>query len=273
MLRYTLQDAERWAAFSGDHNPIHFDRTQAARLGSDELSVHGMRAMLDLKHFMDTAAQLSDTLCQAEYLSFMARLRRPLWCNRNYALSFLPGKRPQRISAVMTEESGEPCFESRLDTPPTIELEPNGLPHSISHEQWHSLDQAFPGPKGVFSRWLFLDSILFRFLVNAPETFHMISKAIPGLPGQSLLDIFSQVTVIQTHHETRFHSSLLHAHEARPPRDDVYYAIQAPLITGELHDGALLRIGIQAWSDAQPLMTTTLTLKVWPPAGQAHRGE
>jgi acyl dehydratase len=32
-LCYSLRDAERWAAFSGDDNPIHFDATEAKRFG------------------------------------------------------------------------------------------------------------------------------------------------------------------------------------------------------------------------------------------------
>ncbi|MBO1916418.1 MaoC family dehydratase [Providencia rettgeri] len=50
-LRYTLEDAKQWASFSGDDNPIHFDLEWVKAKGGDQLSVHGMRALLDVKQF------------------------------------------------------------------------------------------------------------------------------------------------------------------------------------------------------------------------------
>lgn len=270
MLRYSLHDAECWAAFSGDYNPIHFDRERAAQLGSDELSVHGMRAMLDLKHFLSQAAQSSDTLNGTEHLTFTARLRRPLWCNHAYALSLLPNKRPQRISAVLTDQAGEPCFDGRLDSAQPPVMEQIDQAHTISANQWQSLNTLFPRPDALFSQWVFLDAALFQFLVKAPETFQMIRESFPDLPGESVLDIFTQVAVIQTHHETCFHSGLLLPHAAAWPQQNLHYAVQPPLITGDRESGALLRIGIQAWNDMQPLMSTALTLKAWPPASQTR---
>ena len=46
---FNRSDAERWAAFSGDFNPIHFDLDAARALGTDHLIVHGMLALLHAK--------------------------------------------------------------------------------------------------------------------------------------------------------------------------------------------------------------------------------
>jgi hypothetical protein len=48
-IRFSRGDAERWAAFSGDHNPIHFDIDQARLLAADGLVVHGMVALLPMR--------------------------------------------------------------------------------------------------------------------------------------------------------------------------------------------------------------------------------
>ncbi len=48
-LHYTLSDAQQWAMFSGDNNPIHFSLEAARAIGGSQLSVHGMRALLDVK--------------------------------------------------------------------------------------------------------------------------------------------------------------------------------------------------------------------------------
>lgn len=46
---FSTVDAERWAAFSGDRNPIHFDIEQARLLDADRLVVHGMVALLPIR--------------------------------------------------------------------------------------------------------------------------------------------------------------------------------------------------------------------------------
>jgi MaoC like domain len=46
---FSTADAERWAAFSGDRNPIHFDIEQARLLDADRLVVHGMVALLPIR--------------------------------------------------------------------------------------------------------------------------------------------------------------------------------------------------------------------------------
>jgi hypothetical protein len=46
---FSAADAERWAAFSGDRNPIHFDIEQARLLDADRLVVHGMVALLPIR--------------------------------------------------------------------------------------------------------------------------------------------------------------------------------------------------------------------------------
>lgn len=55
-LRFHKNDLEKWAAFSGDYNPIHFEREAAARLGLEEIVVHGMLAMLPLKTSLDNVS-------------------------------------------------------------------------------------------------------------------------------------------------------------------------------------------------------------------------
>lgn len=265
MLRYDLQDAERWGAFSGDFNPIHFDREQAARLGSDELSVHGMRAMLDLKHFLSSAIQPSSGLEDAQYLTFSARLRQPLWCNQDYLMSLQPSKRAQRISAIMADTAGETCFDARIDAATTLQLEESERSDTFTNERWSELSNLFPRPAESFAQWIFLDAVLFQCLVREPETFASIKASFPGLQGDSLGDIFARLAVIQTHHETRFHHTLLAGHSDTSPAQAVHYAIQQPLISGDMQHGAVLRIAAQAWRAEQPLMTTALTLKAWAP--------
>lgn len=79
IFNYTLSDAQRWAAFSGDYNPIHFDLQHAQRFGQQALTVHGMRAMLDIKYQLSTG--LLPCLPATDFLRFNTRLRQPVLCN------------------------------------------------------------------------------------------------------------------------------------------------------------------------------------------------
>lgn len=46
---FSFAEAEQWAAFSGDYNPIHFEMARARSFGSDRLIVHGMVALMPFR--------------------------------------------------------------------------------------------------------------------------------------------------------------------------------------------------------------------------------
>lgn len=73
-LRFGLTEVERWACFSGDYNPIHFDRAQARRVGADALIVHGMLALLSVKSHVATQSLEGPT----DWARFKALLRTPI---------------------------------------------------------------------------------------------------------------------------------------------------------------------------------------------------
>lgn len=104
---YSLNDAERWAEFSGDYNPIHFDLQQAQHLGQVQLTVHGMRAMLDIKYQLSTA--LLPLLPGGEFLRFNARLRQPVQCHTSYQLQL--SEAAGQVSGNLIDIcSGESCL-------------------------------------------------------------------------------------------------------------------------------------------------------------------
>ena len=106
-LRYTLADARQWAAFSGDDNPIHFDLAAARAMGDGRLSVHGMRALLDVKR--DVQSRLTNPLTGSErYLKCVVRLRRPLWCDSDWLLT--PGAAKNRVMAATTSLKTSPNY-------------------------------------------------------------------------------------------------------------------------------------------------------------------
>src|SRR5439155_3415947 len=54
-LTFSPMDIDRWARFSGDYNPIHFDPAQARKLGADDVIAHGMLVLLAIKSRLSAA--------------------------------------------------------------------------------------------------------------------------------------------------------------------------------------------------------------------------
>src|SRR5947199_103475 len=48
-LTFGPEEIARWARFSGDYNPIHFDPERARQLGADDVIAHGMLVLLAVK--------------------------------------------------------------------------------------------------------------------------------------------------------------------------------------------------------------------------------
>ncbi|CNI75711.1 MULTISPECIES: MaoC/PaaZ C-terminal domain-containing protein [Yersinia] len=260
---YSLSDAERWAAFSGDYNPIHFDLRHAQHLGQEQLTVHGMRAMLDIKYQLSTA--LLSAVPDADFLRFTARLRQPVLCHTPYQLqlSQVPG---QVSGNLKSSGNGENCFNSKLRSAPTLVQTDNEPWATLSADDVYQLSQQFPGDVSQPAEcWGFFDALLFKLLVAAPETLAMAKQVLPGIQAETLIDIFKSVPVIQTHHDVHFSTDLLRInHPQLFVRSALHYAIEPTLIVGNSDDGWVLRSAIQARTDIGPLMTTAVTLKTWP---------
>lgn len=260
---YSLSDAERWAEFSGDYNPIHFDLQHAQHLGLPQLTVHGMRAMLDIKHQLSTA--LLTALPEADFLRFNARLRQPVLCHTPYQLQ-LSQTQGQVSGNLQDSSNNESCFNGKLRSAPAL------VQTDIEHwailpaDDVHQLSQQFPGDTSQPAEcWGFFDALLFKLLIAAPQTLATAKQVLPGIQAETLIDVFQQVPVIQTHHDVHFSTDLLRTNNPYLfVRCALHYAIEPTLIVGNPDDGWVLRSAISARSAIGPLITTAVTLKTWP---------
>ncbi|MDN0104804.1 hypothetical protein CS533_14130 [Yersinia bercovieri] len=269
IFNYTLSDAERWAKFSGDYNPIHFDLQHAQHLGLQQLTVHGMRAMLDIKYQLSAALLLA--MPQADYLRFNVRLRQPVQCHTAYQLQ-LSEAVGQVSGNLLDIGTGESCFNSKLRSGPALKQMKSDQWSSLSAEKVHQFSQQFPGNAAEPAEcWGFFDALLFKLLVAAPETLATAKAVLPGIQADTLIDIFEHVPVIQTHHDVHFSADLLRTNPHLFVRSALQYSIEPTLIVGNAEDGWVLRAAIQARSDAGPLITTAVTLKTWPLAANSIR--
>lgn len=265
ILNYSVRDAEEWAAFSGDYNPIHFDLQYVRNMGAEQLSVHGMRAMLDMKRHL-SAALLAATP-KEDFYSFSTRLRHPVLCHTPYQLQ-ITEKGSQVTGKLLDSATQEICFSSKLTAAQPLVQVNGGQEHRLALAEVMALSQQFPGDAADAAQtWGFFDALLFQLVVKSPETLAMVTETLPELAAATLIEVFAQIPVVQTHHETHFSAKLLSSDAHFHLVDHLAYAIQPMLIMGNRESGFVLRTEIQARMQQQPLITTAVTLKTWPLAG------
>lgn len=260
-LFYGEQDAQAWAKFSGDYNPIHFDLQHAQAMGLESLTVHGMRALLDMKsHLSHAVAPMN-----SDYYQFSARLRQAVKCQTPYRLISALNVAGSAASSQLTElDSGLCCFSGKLNGTlkrPDVDIP---LKQTLTAEELAVLIAAYPSEKSETMSWEVLDAVLFERIVNIPETLDCVREAIPHLSAMSLADVFKLIPVVQTHHDVFFN----HQHLITPAREAVgrpfRYGLLPVLIIGNAEQGFVIRMTIQGGYDAHPSIMTAITLKTWP---------
>lgn len=258
-LSYDVQDVRAWAKFSGDYNPIHFDLQQARAMGMETLTVHGMRALLDMKN------HLSHTLAPVNsgYYRFSARLRQAVKCQTPYRLISTLDASGISASSYLTElASGTRCFSGKLTGMSQRFSESVPLNRALTAKELTAFDAAYPSDKPDVIVWELLDAILFERLVSASETLDCVREVLPHLSAQSLADVFKQIPVVQTHHDVYF------SQQHRVTRDTFdrpfCYGLLPTLIIGNRVQGFVIRMSIQGGYDQHPSIMTAITLKTWP---------
>lgn len=265
ICQYSLKDANAWANFSGDYNPIHFNLEYAQSVQSEHIVVHGMRAMLDMKRSLSES--LLDRLPIADFFRFSARLRKPMHCDRPYRLCVT--EEGERFNGKMQDiHDNSECLTARLFPiiQPSKTLTFQAGSHWISSSE--TLMELFPGcADSPEEHWSFWDAMLFQRLLAAPELPLEINAVEPAFKAESLVAIFSRFPMVQTHHEVLFSAQLL----SPKPELSMHYAILPIQIIGNKENGMIMHAEIQArGQQQQPLISTAITLKTWPVSQAKH---
>ncbi|MBW7983279.1 MaoC/PaaZ C-terminal domain-containing protein [Enterobacillus tribolii] len=262
IVRYGPQDAQRWATFSGDFNPIHFDLAAAHHIGLPSRAVHGMRAMLDLKQHI-SKTYLQHTEENAPSLHFSARLKAPLYESHDYHLTS-DNRQPQRIRSVIRDaESTVNSIEATLRPAP--------LPHYAISSPEQTFD---PGAREAafndatadssekLAGWLLPDASLFCCILEAPQTMQVVNDVLPDLGARCLAEVFPVLPMVQTHHDVYFSSTLLSPQSAgaMPLR----WHVIPTILMGNRNEGFIFRMGAQGSLSHREHITVLITLKTWP---------
>ncbi|MBD8455111.1 MaoC/PaaZ C-terminal domain-containing protein [Serratia rubidaea] len=255
-FNYTRNDAEQWAAFSGDYNPIHFDLQWARKLGSERLTVHGMRAMLDMKQALSEALRPASS--DAHFFRFSARLRQPVRCDLDYRLDVATTEH-QASGRLLDESNDECCFSAKLLPAVAFDIADAAPIQRLERRDVEVLGRRFPGDPLL--QWSFLDALLFQRIVSSAAILSAIKQRLPALQARTLIDVFAQLSVVQTHHDVHFNAGLLTPGVLFSVEDTLSYTILPPLVVGDGSSGLVVGIDVQCWTPQGPLLASAITLK------------
>lgn len=254
-LYYTLDDAQRWAEFSGDYNPIHFNLEWVQARGGHQLSVHGMRALLDAKQFVSEQV-VHKSLSISPYMKCAVRLRYPLWNDENYDLV---SRNKVGSAAILSSVNQQNCLTCQLSPLESYDFNNMDTINYISSDEISALQLLFSNTSESTYEWQFIDAIMFRHLINDDSLLRQENIA-EWLPQETTLkDIFSQYQVVQTHQEIIFESELLAKWNSAP--EPIKISIQPSLVIGDIQSGLFVGIKTIA-SYRNKLISNSITLKI-----------
>jgi hypothetical protein len=118
---------EKWARFSGDRNPIHFDREAARGMGADDIVVHGMIPMVVAQEHL--YQELRKHTPRVGWADCSIRLKRPIQRDQPVRLATRPtsaGLRFSLASALREEQFFHGSFERSTARPGPLPEEQSG---------------------------------------------------------------------------------------------------------------------------------------------------
>jgi hypothetical protein len=267
-LTFGPADIARWARFSGDYNPIHFDQARARQLGAEGVIAHGMLVLLGIKSLLS-----APLLPGGGWWLFRARLRHPVLAEETvrldtrvqgegvaFSLLPVPGARPPGRKLLTGSISRLAAVPDTVASGSRYRLEPGVLGARLDE-----LNEAFPWP-GEF--WVAADAIVFaEFLhrgirdVLAPHGIDLGRDAEPSDPGR---------VVVQTTHEVAFDRDILGG--AGPEAADLDIEVVPPQIDS-VEDGVSATCQLVTRSRGRVVMVTTLGLFIRQlvASGDPHR--
>lgn len=163
MISFSFDEVRRWAEFSGDFNPIHFDPRSARAAGLDDLVVHGMLALLPIKSELARLAA-ADGAAGGRWMRFHALFRSPVPHAVGSDLHIKPGRRGgfdfRLMSAGGQAErfrgSYVPCDDPFGELPSAAGW--LSAPRALSRDDASRFLEAYPD---IREGWLLLDAVVF----------------------------------------------------------------------------------------------------------------
>ncbi|CAB9495206.1 MaoC/PaaZ C-terminal domain-containing protein [Alteromonas macleodii] len=205
-MHFSNHDIEKWAVFSGDRNPIHFDLDAALKIGVDGIVTHGMLVLLPIKKKMWSL--IGDE--NGGWIEFKGLLKRPVVIDSAVELNIK--ERTDKFTFKVEEKGVKtPCILGKV----CLSIEP----------EWKSGCDMVPLEKGFvkeklsqfksdlsdyYENWVWLDGLVFgHFIQNQiGRVISQTSLASLAGDGNIKLEEIENVTVVQTSHRVSFSSEV-----------------------------------------------------------------
>lgn len=210
-LSFDLLAVRRWAEFSGDFNPIHFDLAHAQKAGLDKLIVHGMLAVMPIKQMLSRHGRLAMN-ASTEWMKFKAAFRYPLAHDANHEVSTKVGLNKINFQLVSGDAHRIEHFRGSYGPVAKMPAEVPVTPQAMT-AQMHgfTLDQAqvarFAQTYADISEyWVALDAVVFsQFMrIGLPIVEHIVIDATATKRSRQLsesnTDFNTDKVVVQTSH-------------------------------------------------------------------------
>lgn len=255
-LMYDSGHAERWACFSGDYNPVHFDLTAAAELNQQGLIAHGMRVIADIKNRL---------LIQEEYkahqhsqmIKFSAKFEKPVICGTKYFFysQLCDKKTVFNLVDHSTDSVRIRGYISQAVPPKSDDFISSRI------VTWDSQEKtSFGWPAEIEKNYAtFISSLMFRELLKSQVLF-TVDFIHEGTHIHSLPDVLLCKKVLQTHYELYCSPALIMRNAWN---DEVLsISIEKPFITGNESYGWIVQVKVVAKVNEEVQMHMSVTLKI-----------
>jgi acyl dehydratase len=251
----------RWAEFSGDFNPIHFDESAARALGAPTVVAHGMIGVTVV--FQRLWDAVSNSTANGGW-KLSAKLRKPILSGECVQVQIKEAERGS--SFVVAGEDGTARITGALQTelreagphgqeePPVLGLPQLTVPgytldpHSLA-EQCQRLREALPECR---SQWLLLSTCFFgSFLSRGIEPLRAAAFEAVDLPQGA------RVFAVQTSYAV----TVLTAHEIdEEAREAAYACVFEPVVLCAIDDRCSARVDWTVSRRGRPLLKTSVGL-------------
>lgn len=249
--RFCRQDLVDWAAFSGDHNPVHFDELLMRRQGRKGLIVHGMLAMLPMK--MMAAVKLLAKGAGDQSLKIV--LRKPVYVNERVTCSVTDGAL-QKLR--LTNDAGELIYVGEL-LPEAVTGERSSpaqtLPDDVLQAKLSAFRERYPQAE---YDWIFLDALAFSLYIDANGTSALASDTLHYLENTNPFND-GDILVYQISHTVLVKEKLLRRRGFSTGR--MAYSLEGNGIcsTGEHVVGSVI---VRLYEDGQEVLSSVMELMV-----------
>ncbi|WP_176508460.1 MULTISPECIES: MaoC family dehydratase [Pseudomonas] len=197
--QFGAEQIEAWADLSGDRNPIHFDPQAARRMDAPDVVVHGMLALLPVKHRMGCSVGLENE----DWLQFKALLKTPVLRNASVTLATRPRGTGSAFKLHSTSSDSEHVVGHVAQVEaPAWESRSAGFALDQAHvKAW--LRQFREGLGDGLDGWVALDALIFSHFIrnHLGVIFEHLSGQFAQRQAPERIEDIAHHLVVQTSHQ------------------------------------------------------------------------